>query len=342
MPIAARKCPPRADPSAPVHIGTAPLDGDPARAVLTDRFEHRALLYGGDSGFIDGTAPFIRDALEADEPTLVMVPSERIGLLREELGADSDAVEFADMREVGSNPARIIPAWRAFVARAAAPGNALRGIGEPVWAGRSDAELSECQRHEALLNLAFAADGPFRLLCPYDLETLDDAVIERAFESHPQMVDAEHEHDSDAYAGLTRVAAPFAEPLPEAPADATEMRFDVGTLHDVRALVSSRAADAGITGNSLEGLIVGTTEIAANSVRHGGGSGRLRVWSDPATFVCEVRDRGRLDAPLAGREPPASGQIGGYGLWLANQLCDLMQVRAVDDGTVIRIHTRRN
>ena len=60
--------------------------------------------------------PFIRDGLEAGEPILVVVGREKIGQLQDALGSDAAAVSFADMAEVGRNPARIIPAWRDFLA----------------------------------------------------------------------------------------------------------------------------------------------------------------------------------------------------------------------------------
>ena len=45
------------------------------------------------------------------------------------------------------------------------------------------------------------------------------------------------------------------------------------------------------------------------------------------------------------RSPAASarvhGQPGGYGLWLANQLCDLVQIRSLPAGTAVRLHMRR-
>ena len=67
------------------------------------------------------------------------------------------------MEVIGRNPARIIPAWRRFVAdHATEDGGGMRGIGEPIWAERALDELAECQLHEWLLNLAFAADS-FRL-----------------------------------------------------------------------------------------------------------------------------------------------------------------------------------
>jgi hypothetical protein len=55
---------------------------------------------------------------------------------------------------------------------------------------------------------------------------------------------------------------------------------------------------------------------------------------------CEVRDAGRLDAPLAGRLPP-TGDSGGWGLWLANQLCDLVQLRSYPAGGAVRLHMER-
>jgi hypothetical protein len=45
--------------------------------------------------------------------------------------------------------------------------------------------------------------------------------------------------------------------------------------------------------------------------------------------------------PLAGRIRPEIDQASGHGLWLVNQLCDLVQVRTSEHGTVVRAHTRR-
>ena len=96
-----------------------------------------------------------------------MVGSRKLALLREALGERADGVEFADMEVIGRNPARIIPAWRRFVSdHASGNGGGMRGIGEPIWADRGPDELAECQLHESLINLAFAAADSFRLVCP--------------------------------------------------------------------------------------------------------------------------------------------------------------------------------
>jgi hypothetical protein len=57
--------------------------------------------------------------------------------------------------------------------------------------------------------------------------------------------------------------------------------------------------------------------------------------------ICEIRDGGQLSNPLAGRERPGAQDLGGRGLWMANQLCDLVQLRTYDDGNAVRIHMRR-
>lgn len=306
------------------------------------RFCHRALLYGGHQGFLDGSLPFIRAGLEAQEPTLVMVAAEKIELLREALNGDGDALLFADVEELGANPGRIIPAWRRFVDEHADRGAALRGIGEQIWTGRSAAELVERQHHESLLNIAFAETESFELLCPYDTETVAAEVIDAVGRSHPYMVKDARETESDIYAGLEAIAAPFDDPLPEAPAGAPELRFGRLTLFELRAFIRHGGGLTGLPDEGLEDFVTAVNEVATNSVLYGGGSGTAKLWPEGGALICEVRDSGQFDVPLAGHSHPPASELDGRGLWLANQLCDLIQIRAFPDGTVTRVHAHRH
>jgi anti-sigma regulatory factor (Ser/Thr protein kinase) len=311
------------------HGGTVPC------AVCTPAFRHAALFYAGERDFTDSAAAFIREGIAEGEPVLVAVPGAKIALLRRALGSGVDGVRFADMAELGENPARIIPAWREFLDGHEGP---VRGIGEPTWAGRSDAELAECHRHESLLNLAFADAGGFRLLCPYDVASLPADVVAAARHTHPVVVD---EGANGDYDGLAAFTAPFSEPLAAPPAEAAELAFGDAGLSVLRRFVAARAAAAGVDGVRQQDLLLAVTEVAGNSLRHGGGGGVLRVWTEPDALVCEIRDAGVIDKPLAGRERPAPGQLGGYGLWLVNQLCELVQLRTMPEGNVVRLHKRR-
>src|SRR3954451_1183233 len=186
--------------------GTVAAPDTPTRGSV---FEHEALLYSGPEEFVAGTARFLREGLEEREPMLVVVDAAKIAMLREELGADAHQVHFADMADVGANPARIIPAWREFVDRHAGPGTPVRGIGEPIWPERTGAELAECRRHEALLHVAFSDDGGVRLLCPYDVGRLDADVVHGARCHHPIIAAGEARTPSAEYPGVSEHALPF-------------------------------------------------------------------------------------------------------------------------------------
>lgn len=304
-------------------------------------FRHEALLYAGHDEFLDGTLPFIRDGLAGDEPTLVVVDAAKIAALRAALGGDADRVHFADMAHVGRNPARIIPRWREFVDEHLRPDRPVRGIGEPIWAGRRAAELVECQAHETLLNIAFADGHAWSLLCPYDIGALLPDVVDEARRSHPVVIRHGARRHSRDYLHAHPSPARFDHPLPPAPAHVQPVTFDASmtALRTLRTLVRQHAETCGLDRTATENLTLAANEVAANSLCHGGGQGILRLWREGDAVVCEISDAGQINGPpLLGRQRPTPEQIGGRGLWLANQLCDLVQIRSTPAGTTVRLH----
>ncbi len=240
-------------------------------------FRHEALLYAGEDQFLERTVPFLTAGVEAGEPALVVVAADRVRALRAALNGHAEGVHFADMAAVGANPACIIPAWREFVDEHSGPGRRLRGIGEPIWAARTSAELVECQRHESLLNLAFADTSSFHLICPYDTEALDPAVIEEAHCSHPTVVNDRGSEESVLFRDLEEVAAPFADPLPDPPVEPRTVVFQATTLAPLRGFLASQARAAGLSPRDCDGLVLAANEVATNSVLHAGGGGILRL-----------------------------------------------------------------
>ncbi len=304
-----------------------------------DGYRHEALFYADRDEFMDGTLGFIRESVSAHEPILVVLSAEKIAALRGDLGNDADRVVFADMDRVGLNPARIIPAWQDFLGAHSDGGRLVRGIGEPIWAARSPAELAECQRHEALLNVAFA-DPAFWLLCPYDTTALGEAVVEEARRNHPFVREHRVPARSASFPGVDALAGPFDEPLPAPPPDAAFVTFEERDLSDIRTLVAAAALRAGLGEERAAEVVLAVHEVAANSIAHGHGRGTLGVWHDDVALVCEVRDRGRVENPLVGRARPGLNGEGGRGLWIANQLCELVQLRSFATETVVRLHVR--
>jgi anti-sigma regulatory factor (Ser/Thr protein kinase) len=310
-----------------------------ANHEYTEGYRHEAFFYAGSAEFMDGALPFIREALASAEPILVVLDVAKIGALRHALGGEREQVHFADMAEVGANPARILPAWEDFVAEHFLPGRRLWGIGEPIWAARTSAELAECQRHEALLNIVFE-DAALSLLCPYDTVSLAPRVIAEARRSHPYLLEGDLPVQSADYPGAEFLATPFDEPLPDPPPGLPVLSFQPGALREVRDLVGAHAARAGLSPGRTADLLLAVNEVATNSLMHGGGQGTVCLWRESDALICEVRDRGRIEDPLVGRRRPASDAPEGRGLWLANQLCELVQVRTFPDGGAVRLHMR--
>ncbi|MET8946193.1 anti-sigma factor RsbA family regulatory protein [Streptomyces sp. NPDC004542] len=300
-------------------------------------FGHHALFYADEQQYLAGTVPFIRDGLAGGEPVAVAVPGENLRLIQDELGADAESVRFLDMREAGRNPGRIIPGVLHAFADAQPPGRRVRIIGEPVWAGRSATEYPACVQHEALINAAFQGREA-TIVCPYDTVRLGEQVLADACATHPVVIPAgaTDGRDSDAYAPEA-VVARYNEPLP-AVADGLSSDFGEETLAEARHTATAEGGRLGLTGIRLEDLALITAELTTNSVVHGGGSGRLRVWAEHGYVVCEVRDKGRLTDPLAGRRPASRDQRGGRGLLLVNLLADLVRLHTGEDGTTIRCY----
>ena len=259
---------------------------------------------------------------------------------RGELGGDAGHVLFADMGEVGVNPARIIPAWQDFLAAHAVDDRPVRGIGEPIWAGRSADEMAECERHEALLNRAFA-DPNFWLLCPYDTVALDERVVEEARRNHPFVREHHASQRQRELSGSRRAQravrrAPFG--------CATRRRDWSCSKHTIFPTCArwSRVSPPrpGSPRNAGRHWCSRSTRWRRTASRTASGRGTLRVWRGPTEVVCEVCDDGHVSDPLAGRARPGLNGEGGRGLWIANQLCELVQLRSFATGTVVRLHMR--
>ncbi|HMJ35140.1 MAG TPA: anti-sigma factor RsbA family regulatory protein [Baekduia sp.] len=295
---------------------------------------HEALMYEGLDEFLEGTSAFVNEGLAAGETVVVAVPEPRLTALRDRLDGPTEHLGFMDMAELGRNPARIIPTLRNVLD--ANPGRRLRWVGEPVWPGRRPCENVEGERHEALLNVAFA-DVPVSILCPYDVGGLDPTVLVGAQRTHPVLHASGRRWDSVLYGDPSTVAQAAAHPLDPVPPTADERRVD-HDLYGLRLFVRDRASAAGLDGARLDDLLLAANEAAANTLLHGGGRGVLRIWRDDDDVLCEIADGGRLDDPLAGRRAPDTAQAGGRGLWLMNQLCDLVEIRPTTQGLTVRLH----
>jgi anti-sigma regulatory factor (Ser/Thr protein kinase) len=313
-----------------IDSATEPRRGGPAG------FDHRAFVYTDDQEFVHRATPFVRAGVIAGEAVLVAVPQARIALLREDLGRYSDQVTFVDMTEVGRNPARIIPLWQSLLDEN--PNRPVRGLSEAVYAGRSSAEIEEVKLHEALVNVAFEHSGPFRMHCPYGASILSPDLS--LTENHPVVLPAEpgRHLPADPGPGWAEVAEKiFRTPLSGVPERAERRTFGPAELSGLRAWGDAWARSCGLSEDRNDDLALALHEICTNTIRFGGGHGTISRWQDRNSLICEVTDTGYISDLLVGRLLAAVTHESGRGVWLANQVCDLVQIRSSGGHTQVRL-----
>jgi anti-sigma regulatory factor (Ser/Thr protein kinase) len=306
-------------------------DGETVRGL-----RHLALFYEDQAEYRARILDFARAGLARGEPTLIAVPGGETRLLDGRADVMPQGLRCREMADLGRNPARIIPELRAFLDQH--PGQHVRFVGEPIWPGRSPAEIREATRHEALLNLAFGR-ARVTILCPYDRARLGSSAIADARHTHPELL-ADGRPATIAGNGASWQVPPDCDlPLPPPPASAETLRYS-GDLGPVRRMVEDNAQRAGLAAALVGDLVLAASEIAANTLGHARSDGLLHIWHDEQEVLCQLHDEGWITDPLAGRVRH-SPESRGHGLFLVNQVCDLVELRTGQAGTTVRLHMGR-
>jgi transcriptional regulator with XRE-family HTH domain len=160
---------------------------------------HRALLYDSEESFAEGVGRYLQEGVERSEPGLAVTSKKNVAVLRDRLGSDSRRVQILESKAHYTAPENMLGLFRGFLEASLEQGSGwVRIVGEPLWSDRSGAEVRLWTRYEALINLILAG-SPTSLLCPYDLRTVDPAIVADAHATHPQMVDTQRVTDSPGF-----------------------------------------------------------------------------------------------------------------------------------------------
>lgn len=307
-----------------------------ATGAIRCGLRHIALLYRSRAEYLARVCEFLRAGVAQGEAMLVAVPADSARYL-EDLPHDLSAqVTFVDMTELGRNPARIMPTVESFIA--ACDGQAARYVGEPIWAGRSADEIREATRHEAMINRAFRS-APISALCAYDVTGLPPPILADARRTHPLVI-ADGRRLGSASFRADSFPPGSDQPLPGPPESAQAVRFGQD-LHGVRHLVSEAARAASLPVTRAADLVLAVSELAANTLKHTCRGGSVHVWLTADDIFCQAHDHGHIHDPLVGQRAPDLSQSGHQGLWVVNQVCDLVEIRSDAGGTSIRLRMRR-
>ena len=297
---------------------------------------HEARLYPAPKELEAGICSFLEAGLAGGEPALVLAPGERLEALKERLGAGR--VSFVDMAQLGLNPARITSALLEWIDRSHYP---ARIVSEPLWPGRSPAETEEVLRHEALVETALGT-SPAKLLCAYREDLLPACARASLERSHERICGtdgtvrertAEPHSVSDLLAG-GRPLEPPCEPIEQLPV--------TGDLHQMRKQAAASRAASDLSSERRNEFVLAINEGASNALEYGKPPHALRLWRRGGEVIGEVSGGGQIEDPLVGRRRPAPSALRGRGLWMVNQLCDLVELRSHRSRTTLRMHKRCN
>src|SRR5262245_21277362 len=138
---------------------------------------------------------------------------------------------------------------------------------------------------------------------------------------------------------MPSVDPPVQEFRRRSPAEAPEpvdvdQPFDVDDLYALRQTLAAHASRHGAPGQQIDHLLIVASELASNAVRHGGGSGRLRLWHADGVLYCQVTDDGvgLVDRTVGTvpRDPTSSD--GGRGMWICRNLTEELVIETGVNG----------
>jgi anti-sigma regulatory factor (Ser/Thr protein kinase) len=303
-------------------------------------------MYRGEDEFVDGVCAFLGAATAADEPVLLVLPDEHLEPFRS-AAQDGAPLTCQDMRDAGSNPNRLLPLMEEWIVAqdgaettgAGRDERRVRIVSEPIWPGRSYPETAECLRHEVLVSDVLA-DHPVTMLCPYDAVHLDAETLAGVELTHAAILDGGRRRASLAYPGLARLDFDAIWPL-QPPADPVhEHDLDTG-LRELRHAVAADPLVGALSPNRRSDLVMAVNEATTNAVRHGEGGCSARIWHDGRSLITEIISDTGVSDPMTARRPrPDPAADSGRGLWLINQVCDLVEMRCDGDGMTLRLHMR--
>jgi anti-sigma regulatory factor (Ser/Thr protein kinase) len=295
---------------------------------------HEAILYSEPDELAERLVPRLRPSLDDGGPVVAVLDERTRAEVRRLLGGEVNRVDFPDPAFVHRLPPFTVALrWARLSRRVDTPTGRATVVGQHV-AGLPGCGATHWARLDIGLNVAVVG-LPITVLCPY---RADDEDIPRVRATHPRLTTADGSVASSFYRQPTEALVEYPPPPPpELGPSTASTAFAADRLGALRHLVAEVAGRGGMDPDRVADLVLAVNEIAANSIEHGPGYGRLRIWATDEAVVAEVSDSGTVDLPFPGMVAPAATGVRGRGMWLASELCDVMQVWSYADATVVRL-----
>jgi anti-sigma regulatory factor (Ser/Thr protein kinase) len=295
-------------------------------------FRHELLLHRSTQELVEFVLPIAREAVAAQEPTLLLVRPDTAEAVLHQVGPSP----YLTVQPALAQPGR--PALHVRAARPMLASYARVVHQEPVI---PPSQWPEWRRLEAVLNLALSPHDTWAV-CAYDRRTLTDEMVADLHATHPLIAQDGSDQRNDRY----QHPVEFLNQPRNSPPDPVERTVPAVEIADpspatARATVAGFARHHRLPTVEIENLVFATHEAVTNALMHGRPPTLLRLWAQPHRVTVTVTDSGPGPTdPLVGLLPPdpvnGPGPGPGLGLWLSHQLVDVAH-RHHPDGYTIRL-----
>ncbi|NKQ56283.1 sensor histidine kinase [Amycolatopsis sp. K13G38] len=297
-------------------------------------FTHSALIVDSPDALAARLVPLLERQMAEERPVLLVVAPETEDLVRAELGARAERLEWGQRSGFYQQLGVAFERFRRYLADQRAAGRRVHVVAEPLVTGdRATAYLP----YEAVCNDAFAAyDCP--VTCLWDSRRHPASHIEDVRRVHGWELGETEFLRSGTFVPAGTYLAGFARtPLPQPP-PATLLDRLVLDVHDLPRLRERTRFLAQTAGTAAEDVTLAVNEVVTNGLLHGEPPVRIRAWPAPGALIVQIEDAGGVEVPpAAGYLPPDVDQYGGRGMWLARQLADIVTTHTSGDRTAVRM-----
>jgi anti-sigma regulatory factor (Ser/Thr protein kinase) len=311
------------------------------RVGVRTRFRHTVGFFGDQEDLVAQIVPIVAGAVHRGEPIGIALRPGTERAVIDVLGGPEGVIAFGERDGREGASAQTAAARRARELRAIARDFGTATVVSehvPALDGRDGSFWTEL---DAGLNVA-CADLPVCVTCFFPEMPLHPTVLAGARRNHAFLLvdgevrrNPEHRPPAEVLAELPPAGPPILGP------PHTRVTFRAWQLQDVRAALEGMLLEAGYGRSRAEDVVLAVNEIATNAVEHGTLEAELLVWLDGDGLTCEIHDRGMLGDRLPGLRTPLPGEHRGRGMWVARQLCDLLQVWTDPTGTHVRVRAAR-
>jgi anti-sigma regulatory factor (Ser/Thr protein kinase) len=300
-------------------------------------YVHTALVYRTDRELLDTVVPFTKDALASGEPVVAAFGAGTTAMLKEALGTQDGLIYFAGSMD-GLRPATSLRNFRSLFEQLLADGApSFRAVGEVPHPGMGS-PWDPWFRYEAAATRVLEDLAGWSMCC-YDerstpVEVLDDVTLTHPYLTAPGSSPVANDRHEPAEQLIPSRPAPL-DPLEERP-PAVELLDPTPAV--ARSAVAQLAEGTGIDPTDVADFLVAASEAVTNATLHGRAPVELRAWSTKGRLVVCVSDRGSgPENPLTGLDPVRRATVGGFGLWLIEQLCSQVGYRYDEHGFTVQL-----